>query len=277
MTRSISSAFFEALQVDDVVITELITLNLGGTYYRWTSSNQEIVSSGYTYEPFPGRSSGMEESLDLAVNNIDFTFINSGSILSNLISAHQFDEGEVTIERVLINSPDLDRMPVFTGKIGDYSYNRDQVTGSVRNKWGSAQQQFPYYTYIDNCVWRFGSDGCTINVASFTTSSVTALSGTNNIKFTVASATINALTAGAFEKGRVTFTTGSNSGNVRSILKVDGNEITLYSRLPYNVLSGDLMNLRQGCRKRLVKDCRSRFNNSSHYLGFPWIPREEFI
>ena len=278
MPRNVNSAFFNALQQDAVQITELVTLTSQTKSWYWTSNNGVIVSSGINYVPFPGGTgSGVEESTDLGIAAIDFVFANSGGEFDELLDGQELDMAAVTVERVLTNSPDIDRMAVYAGRLGDYSYDRRQIYGQARDKFDGADIKWPYYTYMDQCSWRFGSTGCGFDTTTIVASGQLQQSSANKINVLVSSAqlTSSGYNNGHFDRGRVTVLTGANSGAVRTVRAQTGDLLELSHGLPYDVTSGDFFTLFRGCRKRLVADCTSVFDNSSNFLGFPWIPRQE--
>ena len=276
MVKVVSSAFWEALQQDGLEICELIELDSNTKSFRWTTCNVPIVSSGTTYLPFPGGSSGgIEESSDLGVTTIDFTMINSGGQFDELLITNELDMASVVVRRVFINTPDLGSMEIYRGKLGDYQYSRTAITGEARNIWNSANIDWPYYTYMDQCSWRFGSAGCGVNVSSNTVTGSEIVSVSSQRVFQLTSGAISPIGDGYYQAGRFTFLTGANSGIVRSIFQQSSDLIGLSHPVPYTVTASDQWSISPGCRKRLVDDCTSKFNNSSNFLGFPWIPRQE--
>jgi hypothetical protein len=62
---------------------------------------------------------------------------------------------------------------------------------------------------------------------------------------------------------------------VRTIRTQTGDLMGLSYSLPYPINSGDTFSVYPGCRKRFEADCVSKYNNSSAYLGFPWMPKPE--
>lgn len=276
--RSVTSAFFAKLQETSVNIVELIQLDLGIQNYYWTTCNKTVVSSGISWEPFPGESTGgIEESSDLGVAVTDFVLSNSGDSFSGIINAQGLEYGNLVVRRVFVDTPDLGTMFIYRGRIGDYSYNRNAIKGQARNAWNSANIDWPPYTYMDGCSWRFGSTGCGFDVNSVTVRSMAVNSATTDrTKIAVASGMITrSYAAGYYDRGRVDFITGANSGVARAIFAHSGDNFQMYASLPAVVRSGDLFVIRPGCRKRPVEDCTSKFNNISNFLGFPWMPGKE--
>jgi len=278
MSRDVNSAFFNALQQDNVLISELVTLQSDTKTWYWTTNNSTIVSSGNNYVPFPGGTgSGVEESTDLGIATIDFVFANSGGEFDELLDGQDLDMASITVERVLTNSPDIDRMGVYAGRLGDYSYDRRQIYGQARDKFDGVGIKWPYYTYMDQCAWRFGSTGCGFDTSTIVVSGQLQQSSANKINVLVGSASLvnSAYANGHFDRGRITLLTGANSGAIRTVRAHSGDVLELSHGLAYDVTSGDFFTLFRGCRKRLVADCTSVFDNSSNFLGFPWIPRQE--
>ena len=281
--RDVNSAFWVRLQADDLEIAELIDLETpSGGSFHWTTANQPITYtlSGVptTYIPFPGGTgSGIEESIDLGVSVMDFTMANTGPILQGQLLSADFALAALKIGQIFTDTPDLDRMEIYTGKIGDFQFDRLELSGQARNLWKSLNVQWPYYTYQDKCAWRFGSAGCgfntssitlainTINVGSSTTLNILLNSGTLTQSFA----------NNRFDLGRATFTSGTNSGAVRTIRVQTGDLLSLSYILPNGDLTGLQLSIYPGCKKRLIDDCKSLYNNDTNFFGSPWIPKFE--
>jgi uncharacterized phage protein (TIGR02218 family) len=274
MTRSISSAFWAKLQEDVVNICEIITLDLGVSRYYWTTANKNIEVGGITYEPFPGQSTnGIEESSDLGVAVTDFVISNSGNSFSEIIDATGMEFGDLTVRRVFVDTPGLGSYGIYKGRIGDYQYNRDAVKGQARNAWNSADTDWPPYTYMDGCAWRFGSTGCGFDLSSVSVASLVVASvSTDRRTLYVVDSNISARSA-YYDRGRVRINTGASSGQQRALFTQTGSgALTLYASIPGTIAPGDYFTITPGCRKRFVDDCVSKYNNSSGFLGFPWMP-----
>jgi uncharacterized phage protein (TIGR02218 family) len=281
MTRSISSAFWARLQNDVVNICELITLDLGVSKYYWTTANKTLQVGGINYEPFPGQStSGIEESSDLGVSVTDFIISNSGNSFADVIEGSGMEFGDLTVKRVFVDTPGLGSYGIYKGRIGDYTYNRAGVKGQARNAWNSADTDWPPYTYMDGCAWRFGSVGCGFDISSVTVSSIVVGSVSADNRNIYADNTSGFFTTrnDFYDRGRVTFVTGANSGQQRAIYLQGANGlIALYASMPARIAPGDIFTITPGCRKRFVDDCVSKYNNSSSFLGFPWMPVQDSL
>jgi uncharacterized phage protein (TIGR02218 family) len=280
----VSSAFWLRLQQDVVDIVELIDLTTTGVAFHWTSANDTLFApfsgTNVPYDPFPGRTAeGIQESTDLAVGVVDFVIANTGSVFGAIMLSSDIDMAEIVVRRCFASSPGLGQMEVFRGRLGDYAYNRAEITGQARDQWDGLAANFPPYTYQDNCVWRFGGSGCGINTSSFTItfpSSAVQVSSSTKLNILLGSGYLaGSYSNGRFDFGRLTWTVGQNSGQVRTIRGHSGDLLYMSHALPFSPASGDRASIYPGCRKRYEADCSSIYNNSSAFLGFKWIPIQE--
>ncbi len=104
-----------------------------------------------------------------------------------------------------------------------------------------------------------------INVASSTTLNLRLNSGTISASYA----------NGRFDFGRFTVTGGVNSGQVRTIRAHTGDLLMLSHALAINSLASISGTIFPGCRKRMIPDCVSLYNNVENFLGHPWIPIQE--
>lgn len=281
MTTLVSTAFWQRLQGDNVELADLIDLELpNGVAYHWTSANQDITytlsGAATKYNPFPGNGGGdFQEGIELAVQVMNFTIANTGPVLQGQLLSQDFAQAKVKIGQIFIDTPDLGRMPIYTGKMSDFGYNRQEITGQARNLWKSLNIQWPYYSFADGCSWRFGSIGCGVNVASITVAVPSVdIAGSTVLNIHVASGMISAsYDAGRFDFGRITITAGTNSGCIRPVMTQSGDYFQLGYPLPNPDLTGITLSIRPGCKKRLIQDCKSLYNNDVNYLGWPWMPK----
>lgn len=284
MSTSPNSAFFTKMQADGLGLALVIDLETRGKDFHWTSANDELfytLSATLTkYSPFPGETlQGLKKSSDLSVSVIDFVVANTGDLFAELMETKDLDFAAIKVGRVFTDTPDLGRLEVYQGRLGDYTYDRNAITGQARNRWNSAQVRWPYYSYADNCVWRFGGTGC-----GFDTTSITQTFSAGNVEvgsttqlailFTAGTIT-NTWADGRFDFGRITITDGPNSGYVRTIRSHSGDMFLLSHPLPVNSFSVFGFSVFPGCRKRWEADCTTLYDNAENFMGFPWIPIQE--
>jgi uncharacterized phage protein (TIGR02218 family) len=280
------SAFYEKMQLDGQQLIELVDLVTQNNAYHWTTFDVPITATWSTvpteYTPLPGDvTRGLTEDSDLSVGIIGFILANTGQLLEDLLVSDDIAHASIDIDRVFADTPDLGRMSYFSGRMGNYQYDRHTIRGEARNKWGGLAQQFPFYTYKDTCTWRFGGPGCGFDTTSVTFSVPVGsvdVSSSTTLNLLLGSGTLQqSFSNGYLDYGRVTVTDGVNSGFIRTIRSHTGDLLRLSHPLTVNSLSDIAFDVFPGCRKRLLEDCHSKFNNSSAFLGWPWIPIQEDI
>lgn len=280
------SAFYAKMQLDGQQFVEIIDLVTQNKTYHWTTFDVPIttVRSAVStkYDPLPGDvTRGLQEDSDMSVGIISFILANTGQILNDMLVSDDISNATIEILRVFADTPDLGHMPYFDGKMGNYTYDRHTVSGQARNIWGGLAQQFPYYTYQDKCAWRFGGPGCGFDASSVTFSvpvdSIDVTSSTT-LNILLGSGTLQqSFSNGYLDFGRFTVTDGVNSGFVRTIRSHTGDLLRLSHPLTVDSFAFMAADIYPGCRKRLLEDCHSKYNNSSAFLGWPWIPIQEDI
>ncbi len=278
--RDVSSAYWARMQEDGLQMVDLIELRTRSRSFYFTTAPDPIVSSLQTYQPFIGGTpTGTEEGSDLSTNVIDFVIANTGSILSDLVSGGDFQSASISVARVFADTPDLGRMVVYNGVIGDYSYDRLNIRGQARGGLGNTSQQWPYYTYQDTCVWRFGGPGCGFDTSSITievnSASIIVGSTTSLVVRFVNGLLTTSFSNGWFDFGRLTVTGGVNSGEVRTVRIHSGDTFALSHPLSINSHTNLSVSIYPGCRRRKVDDCSSKYNNLDAFLGWPTIPIQE--
>lgn len=283
-TTSPNSAFFKRLQHDDIDIVELIDLELpgGGGKFHFTTCNQPVTytlsGAATSYIPFAGGTpTGVQQDNSLGVSVIDFVMQNSIVAVSDMVDNSDFALARLKIGRVFISTPDLGRMEIYNGQIGDFAYDRIQLRGQARNLWKSLSVQWPYFLYQDTCAWRFGSQGCGVNASSYTvainTLSVNS-STTIDLQFPAGTLT-NSYADGRFDFGRLLITGGVNSGSERTIRSHVADKLSLSYDLPNADVTSISFQITPGCRKRIVQDCKSLYNNEINFNGYWGIPVQE--
>lgn len=280
------SAFYAKMQLDGEQLVEIIDLVTQNRKYHWTTFDVQVTHtrSGVptTYEPLPGDiTRGLSEDSDLSVGIINFVLANTGELLQDVLISDDITHASIEIGRVFADTPDLGRMHYFDGRMGNYTYDRHSISGQARNKWGGLAQQFPFYTYKDTCTWRFGGPGCGFDTTSITFSPTVDsfdVASSTTLNILLGSGTLQqSFNNGDLDYGRFTVTNGVNSGFQRTIRSHTGDLLRLSHPLPVNSFAFIAADIYPGCRKRLLQDCHSRYNNSSAFLGWPWIPIQEDI
>lgn len=82
--------------------------------------------------------------------------------------------------------------------------------------------------------------------------------------------------AGAYGEGRLRWFEGANCGLESAILDSDGVGVTLRAAPPFAVEPGTLVEVSEGCDKRMAT-CAARFNNAVNFRGEPYLPGMDLL
>lgn len=276
-----SSAFWDALQGDNVEMAVAIDLHTPGDNFYWTTQNDNVTilnSSGDNteYTPFPGIPlGGTKRGTDMAIQTTAVVMANSGGVFDSLILGKELGRAEIVLRRYFTNTPGFGAVEIMRGKVAEYKWNRDEITGAVRDRWDSANQKWPYYNFQDNCIWKFGSAGCGFDTTSVTLTLSVDITSSTQLKIMCVSGSLTQSYANDFFTfGRFSATFGVNSGQVRTVRAHSGDQLDLSHQFggAVNSLQADVF---PGCRKRRIADCTSKYDNQSEFHGYEWIPIQE--
>lgn len=288
MTLDISSAFFERLQADSIIgLVELVDLSTPNGAFHWTTHNEGFLApfsgSNIMYDPFPGDTTPAgARNTEMTVAAARFAVANSGNLLNNIILGQEMKRSSVRVRRVWADTPGLGEWHLFEGAMQDIKHDQNTITGTVRDKMSFIKRQWPAYVYQDTCVWQFGSEGCGVDVSSFTDTvspAQIAVSSSSTIALFVSSYSTTR-DDDFYGLGRATCISGTNSGSIRQIRVHTGAVVAFTHPLPVVPGASDVWTLQAGCRKRLLNDCSSKFSNvnSGQTFGFNghrWIPLQD--
>jgi uncharacterized phage protein (TIGR02218 family) len=193
------------------------------------------------------------------------------------LAAGRYDAASIETWLVDWSDPDL-RVLLAKGVLGEVRREGSAFTAEVRSLADRLNQESGRL-YTAACTADLGDARCKINLAEPVfrgVGAVTALSGTSAF---MASGLGN-YPDGWFTGGRLTFSSGANSGVAIEVKRhtVDslGAGIALWQAAPEPIAPGDAFVVTAGCDK-LLATCRDRFNNIGNFRGFPHIPGNDFV
>ncbi len=151
---------------------------------------------------------------------------------------------------------------IFTGQIGEIKFNDHQVTLELRSYLQKLQSKSVCKT-SSLCRWVFGDAKCR--------KSLTGLQSDTNITEVVSIIQFKVSGVGLnLKDGEVEFTSGANSGLIRTIQSFENNLVTLWEPLPFIAAVGDQIKLTAGCDKT-IQTCGNVYQNQLNFGGFPWV------
>lgn len=185
------------------------------------------------------------------------------------------DEARVVLERAFMatwGDTSAGTIWLFSGRVGQALPSRATITLQVNSDLELLRAAMPRNSYQPGCLHTLFDSGCGLTRATYAVSG-TAVSGStlNALAVTDAHAT------GYFDLGTVTFTSGANNGQTRTVKSwTTGSPGTLVPTQAFAAVpaAGDTFTMYPGCDKT-SGTCSSKFSNLGRFRGYPMIPSPE--
>lgn len=212
------------------------------------------------------------------VDNMEITTLDDGSFFDRdeilagawrnaefWIFRHRWDVDPVTVAN------DIEVMQ--RGWIGEVTLNQSTIRVELRGLTQKLQQPVGIVS-TKTCRARLGSttgiNKCRVDLTDWThTLEVTAV--TDNRVFT-SDALDSTFTDDYFGAGEVIWLTGDNAGAKHYVSAFTAGAFTLQLGTVLPIQVGDTFTAIAGCRKRLMEDCKAKFNNVLNFQGEPHRP-----
>lgn len=247
-----------------------------GEVFGFTSARRSVTISGVVYDAAQGLdASAIVTSAGLDTDNLELTTLDDGSLFTHPDVVGGIWQGAAfLIFRYNWAAPTDGIEPVMAGTFGNVSLRQGAVVVELRGLQQYLQQPVGNIT-SKTCRANFadyprpnGNNRCGLDVAAHTTA-VTVDVVTSRRQFSIAGA---AIADDILAEGLAVFTGGDNDGIKAKIRTFASDTVTLATDLPYLPVSGDTLNVINGCRKRLDEDCATRYSNERRFQGEPHRP-----
>lgn len=308
--KQASLTIFNALAQSQFFIANLYQFTLQsqpGSPYYFTDSDAPIVALGHTWNTgltilrgtFKQERGFKVQELKLTITpqtDTGFSFNTNFNGVPFLKAIRQslFDSALVSWQKVILpggvsnyggtltglNVP----APLlwFSGTVDDAQAGRLSGELNCSSFTTLLSMQMPRNLLQSGCAHTLGDGGCTINLTSATYlvsgTVATNVNTTTNNDITSTTAGLIAKATDFFSLGIITFTSGGNSGVTRAIRRFINNttsvEVQFVNPPPNVIAAGDTFTLTAGCDKS-YGTCSSRFSNTAHFKGFPFVPVPE--
>lgn len=278
-TRSLDAGLQTHLEGEALTLALLAkVVRTDATTLGFTSHDRDLVVSGVTYRALScADPSALRQEAGSGVDNLEFLgLLQSDAIAESDLRAGRYDGAAVTL--YLANWANLAQTPLtlFRGRIGEVELRDGSFRAEVRSLMQHLRQQVGELTSATCTVKELGDTRCKVSLAGFTHNrTVTAVASRR--QFTFGS---DAAASGYYDYGKVTFTSGPNSGLAREVKShslVSGEAVvTVHEALPFDVGVGNNATLIAGCDRRL-ETCRDKFSNVVNFRGFPHIPGNDKV
>ena len=249
-----------------------------GVMQGFTDHDEDIAFDAVTCRAGSGLTgSEVTQKLGLAVDSSELSGALADDTLNEFdLAAGRYDGATVEIWLVDWNEPAL-RVLLAKGTLGEVRREGRAFTAEVRGLSERLSQESGRL-YTATCSADLGDGRCRIDLAN------PAFRGAGAV---ISPDATSAFTAGGldgfedgwFTAGRLTFTSGANSGQsveVKAHRKAGAVRLVLWQAMPEPIAAGDLFAVTAGCDKRF-QTCQSRFNNAVNFRGFPHIPGNDFV
>lgn len=240
-----------------------------GEVLGFTNFDRDLTFDGVTYHSSTGFTPSATTSTNtMAVDNLELNSVFSDHITDKDIIGGKFDSAEVQVFQVnYLDLPDsLESSPPrylssVSGLLGEIKISDVTVAAEVRSLSQYLAQKQIQLTSKD-CRYEYGDSRCgktpqnqTFTVTGFETNRKIYLDG--DTTFGTA--------------GKITFTSGANSGLSKKIASADGGGTTiLYEPMPFVIEIGDEVEIEEGCVKS--RDACMAKNNVVNFGGEPDVP-----
>lgn len=234
----------------------------------FTDHDRNIIVGGDTYLAASGFTpTAISSSSALNVDNLDVEgMLDSSAIDEADLMAGLYDFAEISIFQVNYNAPADGQLLLRTGWLGEVAIREGRFIAEVRGltqRLGHTIGEL----YSPSCRATFGDARCKKSLAPLTVTGTVDSSSSRNQFQDVA----RAEAAGIFSFGKVTFTSGDNTGLSMEVKEYTPGKVTLVLPMPYEIAAGDHYSLVQGCDKTF-DTCAVRFENAVNFRGEPHVP-----
>jgi uncharacterized phage protein (TIGR02218 family) len=254
-----------------------------GALYGFTSHDQSFSmdvspwgygSSELAFNAEQGFSaSDIVSTAGFEVDNLELTTLDDGTLFDRdevlagawtnaefRIFRYRWDVSPVTI------ADDVETL--IRGWFGEVTLNQNTFRIELRGLAQKLQQPVGIVS-TKTCRARLGDSACKKDLTSFT-HTLTVTGVTDKRTFTASGATQD---PDYFGEGIVTWLTGDNAaGRAHKIRTFEAGVFTLSLPTVLPIQVGDTFTAVAGCRKRLMEDCKVKFNNVLNFQGEPHRP-----
>jgi uncharacterized phage protein (TIGR02218 family) len=217
------------------------------------------------------------QKLGLAVDSSEISGALSDDALNeNDLVAGRYDGAAVEVWLVDWSQPNLCVL-LAKGTLGEVRREGGGFTAEVRGL-NERLSQVSGRLFTATCSADLGDNRCGIDLTDVRfrgSGVVTAINATSVFR----ASGLDSFDDAWFRAGRLTFTSGANAGlsvEVKDHRSDGAVTIELWQAMPGPILVGDRFAITAGCDKRF-ETCKSRFNNTVNFRGFPHIPGNDFV
>lgn len=238
-----------------------------GVALGFTTHDRDLVVDHFTYRATPG----MLPSAITQTDGFDAAALDvAGALTSDAISgsdlvAGRWDGASVTIFIIDWEAPEKAPTLLARGQLGDISMEGSGFSAELKGPTALLDAPVVEQTSPE-CRARLGDKRCRVDMSSRTrVTRIAAVADEETVEVE------RPMGANAYAYGRLRWLSGKNSGLESAILSSSGVRLVLREPPHFAPTAGDLVEIAEGCDKRLVT-CSGRFGNAINFRGEPHLP-----
>lgn len=263
-----------------MIVTDFLQPDLTSIAFCWRVERRDGVAMGFTthdrdleighliYRAAPGMlPSAISRSDGFDVDALDVSgALTSDAISESDLAAGRWDGAAVTMFMIDWAAPEGKQLLLARGWLGDVSAEGNGFLAELKGP--TVLLDVPVVEQTSpECRAQLGDKRCRVDMAARTrVTRVAAVIDEDVIQVESA-----ATAANAYGYGRLRWISGANSGLESAVLSSAGAVLTLREPSHFPPAAGDLVEISEGCDKRLVT-CSGRFANVPNFRGEPHLP-----
>lgn len=238
-----------------------------GVALGFTTHDRDLAIDNLVYRAAPGMlpsSITLTDGFDAEALDVKGA-LTSDAIRADDLKAGRWDGAALSVFMVDWEHFNGERIAVVHGELGEVSIQGDSFEAELRGLTALLERPVVEQTSPE-CRAALGDRRCRVDMSSRTRLTRIAAVVSDDVFDVTESAAGN-----VHAYGRLRWIGGANSGLERAILRSDGARLFLREIPPFEPAIGDLVEIQEGCDKRL-ETCASRFGNAVNFRGEPHLP-----
>lgn len=258
----------------DFLQQEVVTIALcwrlerrDGVALGFTTHDRDLAIGGLVYRAAPGMLPSeivLTDGFDLDTLDVEGA-LTSDAITAADLKAGRWDGAAIRVFMVDWEAPEGETLHLARGALGEVSILGDAFEAELKGPTAMLDRPVVEQTSPE-CRASLGDRRCRVDLAARTRPTrIVAVHGEDEIEVADAAAD------SAYSYGRLRWLSGPNSGLESAVMTSSGTMLKLRDPPAFPAAAGDLVELGEGCDKRLAT-CSTRFGNAENFRGEPHLP-----